>query len=191
LVDLLDHVLLAGDLPILVHTVDVVLVRDEAWLVRVAVLADVDRGAFLAIVVTSGSVDGASLISDVLLVDECEGVEGSTSVATIISSIARYDHLGRDVDVRPGSSPCNLYSVRKSRSGSVGPARSAVLGDVLVSNVGEVVGAINSVPDESFWHIRNRGEGFLHYGHSITRVLLSAWVHWVHILELGLFFSGC
>jgi len=95
----------------LINTVNVVLIGYEAGLVRVAVFTHVDGGALFTVVVASGSVNRAGFISDVLLVDESEGIECGTSVATIISSITRYDDLGRDVDVRPGSFSCNLYSV--------------------------------------------------------------------------------
>ena len=65
--------------------------------------------------------------------------------------------LRRDVDVRPFGFSSNLYSVRERGCGCVRPAGTAVLGDVLVTHVGQVVGAIDVVPnpgggDVVGWH---------------------------------------
>jgi hypothetical protein len=109
----LDHVLFTGELTEFLNTVSVILIRDETRFMRVAIFADVNGRAFFAVVVTSGSVDGASLVSNGILVDELECVECSTTVATIISSIAGDNNLRRNVDVRPCSLSGNLDSVRK------------------------------------------------------------------------------
>jgi hypothetical protein len=73
LIDLLHHVLLAGNGAVLVNLVNTVLLGDvtrtTAWL---ASLANVDRCAINAVIVTTGLVDGACLISDVVLVHKLE-----------------------------------------------------------------------------------------------------------------------
>jgi hypothetical protein len=63
---------------------------------------------------TSGSVDGASFVSNVSFMHELESINCLTSVATIISHIARNDDLGGDVYIRPGSLSGNFDSVRES-----------------------------------------------------------------------------
>lgn len=84
LIDFLDHVLFSRDLAILVNTIGQVLIGDEAGLVRVAVFADSKGGALVSVVMSSGSVDGAGLISHIGLVDIGKGIESSSSVASII-----------------------------------------------------------------------------------------------------------
>jgi hypothetical protein len=94
------------------NTVGVIFIWYETGFMRLAVFADVDGRALFAVIMASSSIDRASLISNVLFVDEFECIECSSSVATIISCIAGNDNLGGDVDVRPGSLSGNLYSVR-------------------------------------------------------------------------------
>ena len=79
------HSLLADALSILFDLVDSVLVWDVARLARVAVAAaPVHGGADFTVVVSSGSVDGASLVSDLVLSHPLEGVEGVSTVAAAI-----------------------------------------------------------------------------------------------------------
>jgi hypothetical protein len=73
--------LLALHLPELVDSIHVVLVRDKAVSVRVAIFADVDGGTFDAVVVSASLVNGACLISDIVSMDEIEGTVGLTTVA--------------------------------------------------------------------------------------------------------------
>lgn len=84
LVDLLHHGLLALDFTKLVNAIDEVLVGNEAVLVRVAVFADVDWGALNTVIVTTGLVNRASFIGDVVVVHELEGREGETTMATVV-----------------------------------------------------------------------------------------------------------
>ena len=49
-----------------------------------AVLADIDWSAFNTVIVASGLIDGASLISDLRLVHELIGRDSLTTVAPII-----------------------------------------------------------------------------------------------------------
>ena len=58
-------------------------------------------------------VDGASLISDLVLRHPSESVVGVTSMATIIRGLARDQNLGSDVDLGPGSVSSDLNSIRE------------------------------------------------------------------------------
>jgi len=85
LVDFLHHGLLTGDFTVLISVIDLVVILIEASLRWVAVLAHDLLGALGTVVVTSGSVDGASLISNLVVVHPLEGVVGLTTVAAIVS----------------------------------------------------------------------------------------------------------
>lgn len=111
LVDFLHHSLFSLNRAEFSYVVDVVLIRYEARLVRVAVLAHGSVGTLHTIVVTSGSVDGAGLVSDVGVVHELVGSNGFSSVTSVSVHLARDDNLGRDVDVWPLCISGNLYSV--------------------------------------------------------------------------------
>ena len=147
LVDLLHHSLLARDHAVLLNTVHKVLVGDEAGLARVAVAAHVHGGADLTVVETTGTIDGASLISDLVVGHPGEGVVGLTTVATQVSRLARDDDLWGDVDVGPGCLTGDLYTIGDGRGGGMGPAGSAVLWDVLVADVGDHVDTVDVVPE--------------------------------------------
>lgn len=85
LINLLHHVFLTGNRAELVDLEDTVLFRDVTFAAaRIASLANVDRGAIDAVVVTASLVDGAGLIGDVVGVHELEGREGLTAVAAVI-----------------------------------------------------------------------------------------------------------
>jgi hypothetical protein len=61
--------------------------------------------------VTSGSVDGAGLISDLVLVHPLEGIVSLTTMATIITR-AGDQNLWGDVDIWPCSLSGDLDSIR-------------------------------------------------------------------------------
>ena len=72
--DLLHHVLLTGDRSELIDLMHTVLVGNKAWATTwLACLANVDRCALDAIVMTASLVDGACLISYVVFVHELKG----------------------------------------------------------------------------------------------------------------------
>mmetsp|Transcript_48609 Transcript_48609/g.66033 ORF Transcript_48609/g.66033 Transcript_48609/m.66033 type:complete len:266 (-) Transcript_48609:18-815(-) len=146
LVDFLHHVLLTRQVTVLVGLVDIVVLGNVTSLTRVAVSAALHGGADLAVVVTSGSVDRASLISNLVLRHPLEGFVVRTTMATIILHLARDENLGSDVDIGPSSVSGNLDTIRHSRGGGVSPAGTTVLGNVLVSQVGQVVDAVNVIP---------------------------------------------
>jgi len=117
----LHHGFLAADLTILLGIVDLVVVLVPATLGWGAVFALDLLGALSAIIVSTSSVDGASLIGDLVLVHPLEGVISLTTVATIITR-ARDEHLRSDVDIWPSSIPGDLNSIRECRGGGVSPA---------------------------------------------------------------------
>ena len=146
LVDLLHHSLLARDHAVLLNTVHEVLVGDEAGLARVAVTTHSHSRADLTVVKTATKIDGACLISDIVVSDPLKSVNRLTTVATHVSRLTGNDDLRRDVDIGPGSLTGDLYTIRESRGGSVGPAGTAVLWDVLVAHVGQVAHILDIVP---------------------------------------------
>ena len=85
--EFLDHgffIIIASNRCELVNFVDIVLGRNEAVIMRVAIFALDDRRAFKTIVMTSGSVDRAGLISDFIIMHELVGRDSFTTVATIV-----------------------------------------------------------------------------------------------------------
>ena len=70
----------------------------------------------------------------------------------------------------------------------MGPARRAVLRNVLVADVGKVVHTIDIVPDEGFWELFN----VLERSSDVVRAVWladMAWVVWINVLEVSLGFS--
>ena len=98
---------------ILINTVDLVVVRNKAIFVRIAVSAHCHIGALVAIFPASSGIDGAGLISDVVVVDVLESVYWLTSRATEILVFTGNDDLGRDVDIGPCSFSLDLNSIRQ------------------------------------------------------------------------------
>jgi hypothetical protein len=65
LVDFLNHCIFSMHVCILIKGICVIFIRNEAWFVRGTVFASIDGRAYLAVVMSSGSVDRASLISNI------------------------------------------------------------------------------------------------------------------------------
>jgi len=149
--DFLHHVLLTLKMTILISMVHVVVLRDVASFTREAVSAFLHSRALLTIVVTSGSVDGAGLISDLVLRHPLEGLVVRTTVATIVLILTGDENLRSDVDIRPGSLAHDLNSIRHGRGCGMSPTGTTVLGNVLIAHVSKVVDTINIIPDELFW----------------------------------------
>jgi len=97
-------------LSILVNTVNWVGVWNEACFTWAAVSANFHGGAILSVVVSTGLVNGASLISDFVFVHPFEGVVGISSVAAIIVRTGDEDLWG-NVDIGPCSFSHDLISV--------------------------------------------------------------------------------
>ena len=122
LVDFLLHVLFANNSAELFDSIDHVLVWDEAGLTWIAVATHVHGRADLTIVVALSTIDGASLVSDLVIGHPLKRVIRISSMATIVLGLARDDDLRGDVDIGPGGLTGNLYPIRDGGSGSVGPA---------------------------------------------------------------------
>ena len=126
LVNLLFHVILSLDSAKFVNTIDHVLIGDKAGLTRVAVAANIHSGARLSYVrfffIAISTVDGASLISHLVVGHPFESVVGVAAMTALVLLLARDDDLGGDVDIGPGGFAGNLYPIRDSRGGGVGPA---------------------------------------------------------------------
>jgi len=105
--------------------------------------------------VASSSVDRASFVSDFVVGHPLESVVSLSTMATIITT-ARNENLRSDVDIWPSSLSSDLDSIGKGRGGSMSPARSTVRWNMLVSQVGQIVGSLNRVPDPLLWKIINR-----------------------------------
>ena len=84
LVDLLQQLVLTRHRIELVDSIDVVGIRNEAGLMWLAVLADINRCAFNTVVVAASLIDRAGLISHVGVVHELESAQGITAMATIV-----------------------------------------------------------------------------------------------------------
>jgi len=112
LVDLLHHVLLTLDVAKLINSICHVFVRDETGLTWVAVTANVHGRADLTNVIALGTIDGARLISDLVIGHPFERVISIASMAPVILGLARDDNLGGDVNIGPGGLTGNLNSIR-------------------------------------------------------------------------------
>ena len=66
-------------------------------------------------------------------------------------SAAVEDELDGKIDLLPFALTSNLDAISQSRNGTMCPARTTVLWEVLIQTVGEVVGAINVAPSKTFW----------------------------------------
>jgi hypothetical protein len=113
LIDFLDHVFFSGNFTEFFDSINVIGVWYEAWIVRVAVLANSDVRALNSIVMSSGSVDGASLISHFISVHVGECGNSISTVATKIGLTARDQDLGSNINIRPCSLSGDFYSVRE------------------------------------------------------------------------------
>jgi len=141
--DLLHHVLLSLNITVLIGVVSLVSIGDEAGFSGVAVSAVLHGGALLSVVVTSSLVDRASSVGDLVLGHPLEGGEVVSTVASIHVGLARDQNLGRDVDIGPRSFTGDLDAVGEDGGGGMSPARSTVLGDVLVPDVSQEVCSVS------------------------------------------------
>jgi len=69
-------------------------------------------------------------------------------MASHIGGLARDDDLGSDVDIGPSSPTSDLDTIGESACCGMSPARTTILGNVLVADVGQEVGAVDVVPEE-------------------------------------------
>ena len=71
---------------------------------------------------TTGLVDRACLIGDLVLGHVLEGVESIATMATIVLHLARDEDLGSNIDLGPQTSACNFDPVRDGGCSSLSPA---------------------------------------------------------------------
>jgi hypothetical protein len=145
----LQHVFFTSKITVLIYSIHVVLVWDETVGMRMAILAHINRCALDTVIMTASLVNWTCLISDHWLAHELKCTQGETTMTAIIVSWARYHNLRRDVDVGPGCFAGNFNSIWEGRSCCVGPARTAVLRNVLVSQVSKIVDSIDIIPNPS------------------------------------------
>jgi hypothetical protein len=151
LVDFLHHVCFGWDTTILLYFVDSILGWNNASIAWAAVSTELHRWADNSIVVSTSLVDRAGSISGVALMHESEDVERPATVTAVVEFLAWDKDLWRDVDIGPGSFSGDLDTIGDSWGTGMSPARAAVLGNVLVEDVGQIVGAVNVIPDPLFW----------------------------------------
>jgi len=155
-VDLSHHMFFAVDMSVFLNIVNWILIRYKAILMRCAVLAVHNRRAFDSVIVAFTLVGGAGLVSDPVVVNPLESIEGVASMAPVVVHITRKQNLRSDVDFRPCSFPGYLNSVGEGGGSSLGPAGSAVLGHVLLSDGRQIVNSFYVVPSVLLrnWGIR-------------------------------------
>ena len=111
MVDLLHHGLFTLEVSELLDLVNLVLVWDEARLMRVTVSALGDVRALDSVIVASGLIHGAGFISDFVVVHVLISINRFSTVASLILHLAGDQDLRSDVDIRPSSLSGNLDSV--------------------------------------------------------------------------------
>jgi hypothetical protein len=100
--------------------------------------------------VSTSQVDRGLSISDLVSAHPLESLDSFSTETShrFIVHITRDENLRGDVDIGPGSLSSDLDTIGESRSGSLSPARSTVLRNVLVPNVSKVVNSIDVVPKD-------------------------------------------
>jgi len=121
-VNLIHHGGLTIDGTVLIDLVVEILVWDVASLTWLAVAAPRHGRAADTVIPTSGLIDRACLISDVVVLDPLVDIDRVTTMATVILLLARDDQLWGQVDIWPLTVTEELDSVGEGGGGSVGPA---------------------------------------------------------------------
>ena len=130
----------------LIDAVSVVFWRNVTSLSWLAVAAESHSAAAYSVIPASRLVNGAGFICDVVMMDPLVCVICITAMAAIVFLFAGNQNLGSYVNVRPSSFALNFDSIRERRCCGLSPARAAVLRDVLVFYVGQVVDSIYTTP---------------------------------------------
>lgn len=144
LVNFVDHLLLADDGSVLDDGVDVIFIGRLAGLAGEAQAALDLSVAVGTVALASGSVVRACLVTDVVLVDVGVGGLSTSSMAAFAG--AGDEDLRGDDDVGPLGLSHDLDTVGEGGGRGEGPASTAVDGDVLVSDDGQVIDAIHVSP---------------------------------------------
>jgi len=148
LVDFVDHIGFALNVTEFSELVNGISGGNDALATGVAVLA-LDHGITansgiptLSLVVRAGFV-GNGVVEDVF-----HGNSGVTTVASFVFTlVARQQDLRSQFKIGPLSLSGDLDSVSNGRGGGESPAGSAVLGNVLVSDKGQIVDTIDITPE--------------------------------------------
>jgi len=110
--NLLNDVILTAHSSELIDLVNVVRVWNKARFAWVAVSAQGDVGARVSVIVTSGSVNRTSLVSDEVFFDVLIGREWLTSVASqVVVGVTRDENLWSEINVWPCGISLDLDSV--------------------------------------------------------------------------------
>jgi hypothetical protein len=143
-----DGHLIVSNRAVLTDGVGVPSVRNGASFTRITVFAKDIFAAFKTVGVATSLIRRAGFVSNTILVDVVVCSERVTTIATEIRVLTRDENLRSKVNVRPSTLSHDLNTIRESRCSSEGPARAAIVRNVLVSTHSEVVGSIDITPEE-------------------------------------------
>ena len=77
-------------------------------------------------------VRGAGLICDIVFVNPFEGFRWISTFAAVVGLIARQQHLGSEVDIRPGCFSHYFDAIAQTRSDCERPTGSTVIRNALI-----------------------------------------------------------
>jgi len=188
LINFLHHGLFTFKVSELFDLVNFVLIWDEARLMRITVSAFCNIGALNSVIMASGLIHGTGFISHFVVIHVFVSVHWFTTMASLILHLAGDKNLRSNIDIRPSCFSGNLDSIRQSRCSGVSPARSTVLWNMLVSNVGKIINSVNIIPEKLFWELDSLQFGFDNVSRSVFRIpLLFARSGSVNVSERRLF----
>lgn len=141
------------DVAVLVNPIDIVFRWNVAGLSWLAVAAESHSTASNAVIPASCLVNRASFIGNVIFMNPLVCIVCVSTVAAVIFLLTGNQNLGCDVNIGPCSLTCNFYSVWEGGRCRLGPARAAVLRNVLVLDVRKVVYSIHWTPVERLWKL--------------------------------------
>lgn len=148
LINFLHHFCFSWYLSVLVSMEDLIRIWSVAFhCARITSFTLNISWAFLAVIMASCSVNGASLIRCLICMHPFKSIKSFTSVAALITT-AGDKHLRSNVNVRPSCTSCNLDSIRHSWCSCMCPTWTAVRWYVLISYIGQEIGAVHAIPDE-------------------------------------------
>jgi hypothetical protein len=138
------------DSSVLIDSINLVVVGNETSFIGVAISSNLHGRALRSIGVSTSQVDRGLSIGDLVSAHPLESLDSFSTETShrFIVHITRDENLRGDVDIGPGSLSSDLDTIGESRSGSLSPARSTVLRNVLVPNVSKVVNSIDVVPKD-------------------------------------------
>ena len=113
-------------------------------------------------------------------------------MAAVVFLLKGDDDLRKNVDIRPISLSGDIDSIKKGKGRSMSPARTTVLWNMLVSHVGQVVNAVNVIPEPVRWEVLDMLEFLSDHILSISQwiPLLLVRSRGINVSSLKRFFSG-